>query len=165
MSSLGKRIKNLLTHEKELLKCGQLTNITHFGSSSIWLSCPSSKSESDKINVYRVMGDIELFFLIKNNNLPNTQEYQSIQKEEIGRIYAEKYLKGHKWVATNPTTVVEFNAPKRLIDILFAKQSKIEDGCISTGLGHKAGNTLQLFNDSLIKNETTWKIVTVKRKM
>jgi hypothetical protein len=60
---------------------------------------------------------------------------------------------------------VEFNAPVALIDLLFATQSKIEDGCMSTGLGHKAGHTLKLFNDSLNEGQTTWKIVTVKRKL
>lgn len=110
------------------------------------------------------MGDVELIYFLENKILPNTQAYQSIQKEEIGRLYAEKYLKGHKWVSTNPTTVIEFNSPKQLIDRLFEKQSKIEDGCMSTGLGYKAGDTLALFNESLRNNETTWKIVTVKRK-
>ena len=57
---MGKGIKNLLIHEKELLKSGQLTNITHKGSSSIWLSCQSSKPEPNMTLVYRVMGDNEL---------------------------------------------------------------------------------------------------------
>ena len=59
MHSMGKGIKNLLTHEKELLKSGQLTNITHKGSSSIWLSCQSSIPEPGMTLVYRVMGDNE----------------------------------------------------------------------------------------------------------
>jgi hypothetical protein len=161
---MTKGMKYLLPHEKELIKSGGLIDTTHPRSSSVWLTSPSSNVESGKINVYRVMGDVELIYFLEHKTLPNTQAYQSIQKEEIGRLYAEKYLKGHKWVSTNPTTVIEFNSPKQLIDCLFEKQSKVEDGCMSTGLGYKAGNTLDLFNESLRNNETTWKIVTVKRK-
>ena len=62
------------------------------------------------------------------------------------------------------TTVVEFAAPKALVDELFAMFSKPEDGCLSHGLGPKGGKGLPLFNSSLAAGDTTWRIVLVKRK-
>ena len=54
------------------------------------------------------MGDTELLFLLQYNQLPDTQPYQAIIEGERGRVYAEKYLNGKKWVDSCPTTVVEF---------------------------------------------------------
>ncbi|KAH3745258.1 hypothetical protein Pelo_13360 [Pelomyxa schiedti] len=110
------------------------------------------------------MGDEEVLYLVNNNQLPNTQPYQAIIQGSVGRDYAEKYLNGKKHVDTNPTTVVEFVAPRRLLEDLFARQHKVEDGALSMGLGHKAGRGLPLFNASLASGETTWRIVKVKRK-
>jgi hypothetical protein len=72
----------------------------------------------------------------------------------------EKFLSGQKYVATNPTTIVEFTIKKEFFDQLFAIQHKIEDGVLSIGLGNKVGNGLKLFNE----NFESFKIVTVKRK-
>lgn len=79
-------------------------------------------------------------------------------------MYAEKYLTGEKWVNTHPTTVVEFTVPEELYDTLFAQQHKCEDGCLSIGLGSKAGKGLELFNASLFQKKSTFRIVLVKRK-
>ncbi|AYV77817.1 MAG: hypothetical protein Edafosvirus1_148 [Edafosvirus sp.] len=156
-------IKTLLPHERELLKSGEIKNITHKGATSAWLDAPSSPDIPDYTHVYRVMGDIELLYLIKNNKLPDTQAYQSIQEGPRGREYSEKYLNGRKWVSTNPTTVIEFTCPSSLITELFNLQHKIEDGTMSMGLGDKAGGGLGQFNESLIKGDTKWRIVKVKR--
>merc|ERR1712125_11129 len=109
------------------------------------------------------MGDIEFEYLLSNNALPDTQPYQTIVRGEEGRVYAEKYLRGHKSVDSSPTTVVEFLAPRDLVRHLFAMQSKNEDGAISHGLGNKGGNGLPLFNASLQSGETSFRIVSVKR--
>jgi hypothetical protein len=58
------------------------------------------------------MGDIELFFLLNNNFLPNTQPYHAIVEGETGRKYMEKYLNGIKYVDSKPTTIVEFTIKK-----------------------------------------------------
>lgn len=87
--------KSLLTHEKELYSNGLLSNVTHKGSSSIWLE--SECKELDNLefcNVYRPMGDKEILYLVEHNQLPNTQPYQAIMKGPPGRIYADKYLNG-----------------------------------------------------------------------
>jgi hypothetical protein len=52
-----------------------------------------------------------------------------------------------------------------MIEALFENQSKVEDGAMSTGLGNKAGKGLSLFNASLSAGETTWRIVTTKRRI
>ena len=78
-------------------------------------------------------------------------------------MYAEKYLRGHKWVDSSPTTVVEFNAPRSLVETLFGMQQKAEDGAMSHGLGDKGGKGLPLFNDSLQSGSTTFRAVLVKR--
>lgn len=163
--NLGKGIKRLLPHEKKLILSGELKNITHNNSSSIWLETSSSKPSIDYINVYRVMGDIELQYLMEHNNLPDTQPYQAIMEDEKGRIYAEKYLNGQKWVDSCPTTVVEFIIPRVLRDQLFAIQHKAEDGVLSMGLGNKAGKGLGIFNESLSQGLSKWQIVKVKRSM
>ena len=95
--------------------------------------------------------------------LPYTQPYQTIVEGQSGRTYAEKYLRGHKSVDSSPTTVVEFLAPRALIDRLFAMQSKPEEGVLSHGLGNKGGKGLPFFNASLQSGETTFCIVLVKR--
>eukprot|EP00455_Lapot_gusevi_P018682 TRINITY_DN2023_c0_g3_i1.p1 TRINITY_DN2023_c0_g3~~TRINITY_DN2023_c0_g3_i1.p1 ORF type:complete len:175 (-),score=4.85 TRINITY_DN2023_c0_g3_i1:106-630(-) len=157
---LGKAAKRLLPHERQLLEIGQLVNCTHPGSSSIWLDAPSSQPDPDHTCVYRPMGDAETLYLVEHNQLPNTQPYQTIVES---RDYAEKYLNGKKWVDTHPTTVVEFVAPKDLIQGLFAMYSKPEDGCLSTGLGDKGGGGLSEFNESMAAGRTTWRIVKIKR--
>jgi hypothetical protein len=102
----------LLDHEKRLLEQGLLTNITHQNANAIWLYAPSSIPRDGYVNVYRVMGDIELLFLLNNNFLPNTQPYQAIVEGETGRKYMEKYLNGIKYVDSKPTTIVEFTIKK-----------------------------------------------------
>lgn len=154
----------LLKHEKELLQNGSIQNITHKKSSSVWLHTESSNVDKPYVNVYRVMGDDELLYLLNNKQLPSTQPYQAIVIGQEGRNYMEKYLNGLKYVDTNPTTVVEFTILQTLYDKLFAIQHKIEDGTISIGLGKYAGNGLDLFNDDLVNDISHFKIVTVKRK-
>ena len=154
----------LLSHEKTLLDEKQLKDITHTNSSSIWLHADSVLELPDlMIAVYRVMGDVELLYLLNNGVLPDTQPYQAIVKDEDGRVYMEKYLKGKKKVNTSPTTVIEFVIPEKLWDQLYALQHKNEDGVISIGLGDKAGKGLNHFNQSLSKKESTYRIVIVKR--
>merc|ERR1712125_171433 len=109
------------------------------------------------------MGDIEFEYLLSNNALPDTQPYQTIVRGEEGRVYAEKYLRGHKSVDSSPTTVVEFHVPAALVEQLFSMQSKNEDGAISHGLGDKGGRGLPLFNASLQAGESTFRVVFVKR--
>lgn len=171
-SSERKRVKfkskvkglKLLAHELELVESGQLVDITHSGSSAIWLSKDSALLEDESMAlVYRPMGDIECQHLLTSGTLPDTQPYQTIVEGKEGRIYAEKYLRGHKSVDSSPTTVVEFAAPRVLVQHLFAMQSKNEDGAISHGLGDKGGQGLPLLNFSLQSGETTFRIVCVKR--
>eukprot|EP01133_Synstelium_polycarpum_P004008 gene4008-4641_t len=114
-------------------------------------------------NVYRPMGDIEARYLVEHGHLPSTQPYQAIIEGVAGRAYANKYLTGKKWTDTSPSTIAEFTCPQVLIESIGKIQTKIEDGALSMGLGDKAGNTLPLFNDSLIKGESTYRIVKIKR--
>ncbi|KAN0003162.1 hypothetical protein ACTFIZ_009313 [Dictyostelium cf. discoideum] len=162
---IGKGLKYLKQYERELLDSGELKNITHRGSSSVWLEALSSIPTKGKINVYRPMGDIECKFLIDNGFLPDTQPYQAIIEGSNGRQYANKYLTGKKWTDTNPSTIVEFTCPIELIEICKLIQTKIEDGALSIGLGSKAGNTLPFFNESLKSNQTTFRIVKIKREI
>lgn len=115
--------------------------------------------------VYRPMGDTELLHLLHHCSLPDTQPYQTIVRDEQGRNYAEKYLRGHKRVDSSPTTVVEFAVPAELVKTLWAMQSKNEDGAISHGLGDKGGKGLPLFNACLRDPESGsfFRIVLVKR--
>ena len=113
--------------------------------------------------VYRHMTDRECAFLLEHGLLPDTQPYQTITRGEEGYRYCRKYLTGKKKVTPPVNTIVEFIAPKRLVDELFEKQWKIEDGCISHGLGDKGGGGLPLFNQSLSEGRTTARIVCVKR--
>jgi hypothetical protein len=160
---IAKWRKSLLPHEFDLLNRGELQNCTHIGASSIWLEAPSSVPGPGQTVVYRPMGDVELGFLLKTGQLPNTQPYQAIIEGSEGREYASKYLTGQKWTDTNPTTVVEFLAPTELIETLKKMQVKVEDGALSMGLGSKAGGGLPLFNESLQSRATTYRIVKVKR--
>jgi hypothetical protein len=156
-------LKRLLPHELALYNSGELKNITHHGSSSILLEALSSSPDSGKTNVYRPMGDIEVNYLVEQGELPDTQPYQAIIEGENGRLYANKYLSGAKWTSTHPTTIVEFCAPIELIETLKQKQMKIEDGALSMGLGNKAGKGLPIFNESMRKGDTTFRIVKIKR--
>lgn len=161
--SISGSLKRLLPHERALYESGELLNITHHGSSSIWLEAPSLVVPSGRTLVYRPMGDLEVLYLMEHGELPNTQPYQAIIEGETGRSYANKYLTGAKWTDTKPTTIVEFCAPTELIEALKQRQMKVEDGALSMGLGDKAGKGLPLFNESLRKGETTFRIVKVKR--
>eukprot|EP01119_Soliformovum_irregulare_P001668 TRINITY_DN11400_c0_g1_i1.p1 TRINITY_DN11400_c0_g1~~TRINITY_DN11400_c0_g1_i1.p1 ORF type:complete len:176 (-),score=29.36 TRINITY_DN11400_c0_g1_i1:43-570(-) len=156
-------LKRFLAHERTLFLEEKLQNVTHRGSSSVWLDAASSEPPIGMINVYRPMGDTEILYLVQNGILPDTQPYQAIMEGESGRIYAEKYLNGKKWTDTHPTTVVEFTVPGTVIDTLKARQIKVEDGALSMGLGNKAGKGLPIFNDSIRSGSITWRIVKVKR--
>ena len=117
---------SLLPHESALLAQKLLSDITHQGSSSVWLSAPSDKLIDPLYALlYRPMGDTELLFLLEKGVLPDTQPYQTIVEGSNGRKYAEKYLKGHKSVDSSPTTVVEFNVPRSLVTTLFQMQTKV----------------------------------------
>lgn len=169
---MGRKVKGvkLLPHELALVECGALEDVTHQGSSSIWLTRASTElpivgqqGDEEMTVVYRPMGDSECLYLLEHKQLPDTQPYQTIVEGPNGRQYAEKYLRGHKKVDSSPTTVVEFIAPKLLVDSLFQQQCKVEDGAISHGLGDKGGNGLKQFNDSMAVGDTTFSIVLVKR--
>ena len=164
MARKTKRKTRLLPHEKALLQEGHLKNTTHERSSAIWLSAASAEEKDERTLCYRHMGDIELKYLRESGQLPATQPYQTLTRHQEGRLYRERYLRTNKTVDTNPTTVVEFDCSRLLVDKLYSVQSKIEDGTISHGLGHKAGRTLQAFNESLARSQTTWRIVLVKRR-
>lgn len=150
----------MLSHEKALVASGKLEDVTHARASAIWLNAESSETAPGTCNVYRPIGDKELLHLIETDQLPPTQPYQAIMEGDRGRMYAEKYLNGKKWVDTAPTTVVEFTIPKSVWDELFVIQHKVEDGCLSIGLGNKAGKGLDTFNAALL----SWRIVKVKRQ-
>jgi hypothetical protein len=161
---LGKAGKLLQPHERALVESGELRNVTHHGASAIWLDAPSKAPAAGRTLVYRPMGDAEALHVVAHNQLPATQPYQAIIEGDAGRVYAEKYLAGKKWVDTAPTTVMEFDCPASLIEALFAIQHKPEDGAMSMGLGHKAGGGLPLFNESMAEGTTTWRVVKVKRQ-
>lgn len=74
--------KSLLNHEKNLLDKDELENITHIGSTSVWLQGSLSVPKVNYVNVYRPMGDIEVIYLFENNLLPLTQPYQAIIEGE-----------------------------------------------------------------------------------
>lgn len=158
------RKARLLPHEAALLKDGSLLDVSHSGASAQWLCAPSAVVAEGRALVFRHMGDVECAHLIASNALPATQPYQTITRGEEGRAYCESYLRSNKKVDTHPTTVVEFNCDAALVDHLFAIQHKPEKGCLSHGLGDKAGNTLALFNSALADGTATWRIVLVKRR-
>lgn len=81
-----KMSKLLLPHERKLIERCELKNVTHLRSSSIWLEAPPLETKDTKntkeislqnnfTNVYRVMGDIELLYLLEHKKLPDTQPY------------------------------------------------------------------------------------------
>jgi len=51
-------VSSLLWYEKEMYEGGEVVNITHRGSSSLWLEAPSSVPPPGFMNVYRPMGDL-----------------------------------------------------------------------------------------------------------
>jgi hypothetical protein len=156
-------LKRLLPHELALYNSGELQNITHHGSSSIWLEALSSSPPAGRTNVYRPMVDREVTHLIEHGELPDGPSYQAIIEDENGRLYADKWLTGKKRNKAPRTTIVEFCAPTDLIETLKQKQMKIEDGALSIGLGYQAGKGLPLFNESMRKGDTTFRIVKIKR--
>ena len=126
------------------------------------ISSPSSSVKTNPFftTVYRPVGDDELRHLQQANQLPSTQPYQAIMEGQPGRAYAERYVDGTKRVDTAPATVIEIVAPTVLIQKLFEKQQKPEDGCLSHGLGFAAGKDLDVmnswlkdFNDCFVKDE------------
>lgn len=153
----------LLPHETELLANSSLQDITHAKASSKWLYATSAAPAQGRVLCYRHMGDTEFQHLLETNQLPSTQPYQTLTREEEGRHYCESYLRSNKTVNTNPTTVVEFDCRESLIDEFYRIQSKIEEGTISHGLGEKAGKTLPRFNAAITERTITWRIVLVKR--
>lgn len=170
MPPKGKKAKKpkLRPHEAALLASGELRDVTHANSTALWLYAESTIIADEQVNittlVYRHMGDEELQYLLANNQLPDTQPYQTIVEGPVGRTYCESYLRGLRKPSGNiVTTVVEFHAPKSLIDTLFSMQKKIEDGCFSHGLGDKGGKGLPLFNASLAAEDISYRIVLVKR--
>lgn len=160
--------KELWPHEQALVASGELVDVTHAGSKSHVFEAKraSPAPDSGRCCVYRHMGDVELQYVIDHNNqLPATQPYQTIVRGEEGFQYCKKYFGGGKRVDTDPTTILEFNCPTSLIDDLFSKFSKAEDGCMSHGLGDKAGKTLHLFNQGVSDGSITVRPVFVKRAM
>jgi hypothetical protein len=139
------------------------------------------------------MGDTELLYLVSHHCLPTTQPYQAIMEGESGRDYATKYLTGKKFTDTHPTTVVEFLIPVRcsplylLLFFLFLgelvqqpeREAVQNRGWLlicryvfqllsratfsAVGLGNKAGNGIDRFNQEMISGKCTYKIVKVKR--
>ncbi|CAB9513559.1 expressed unknown protein [Seminavis robusta] len=165
--SKNKRKKpKLLAHESALLDDEELSDVTHPNASSRWLYAASTDEttlDKARILIYRHMADKEFEHLMTHNQLPDTQPYQTITRSQDGRTYCESYLRSNKFVDTSPTTVVEFNCSKTMIDGFYDIQRKPEDGCLSHGLGHKAGKTLFVFNGALGEGDSTWRIVLVKR--
>mmetsp|Transcript_27672 Transcript_27672/g.77381 ORF Transcript_27672/g.77381 Transcript_27672/m.77381 type:complete len:178 (+) Transcript_27672:32-565(+) len=160
----GKNKKYLLAHEKRLLADGKLVYASHANASALWLRAPEDSGGGcvdSVVKLYRPMGDREVLYLVEYGVLPSTQPYQAVMEGDRGKEYAEKYLNGRKKVDTHPTTVVEFCVPRGLVDELMRLQHKAEDGCVSMGLGNKAGNGLSRFNETLVQ-DGSWRIVTCK---
>lgn len=163
--ALGKGSKLLLPHEAALLADGKLVNVTHAKASSIVLLAPCSPVALGRTLLYRPVGDAELKHLVEHGVLPSTQPYQAVVRGHGGRTYADKFVDGVKKNDTHPTTVVEFDVSTELVERLFQKQHKAEDGALSHGLGHAAGHTLPLFNEALATKQATYRIVRVKRRL
>ena len=157
--------KLLLSHECELVASGALVDKTHAGATALWLHAPSTQLDADAAEslLYRPMGDKELLHLVSRGTLPDTQPYQAVIEGKGGRVYAEKFLTGRKWVDSRPTTVVEFRVPASLVAALMELQHKPEDGVVSMGLGDKAGGGRPLLNKALASGSASWRIVKVKR--
>lgn len=163
---MGTKRKNkakVLPHEERLIDRGELKDVTHPNASSRWLHAPSKSTLEGRTLCYRHMGDREFGYLLQNNTLPDTQPYQTLAKGIEGRSYCEKYFRCNKFVDTSPTTIVEFDCDEKFVASLWQLQSKIEDGTVSHGLGHKAGNTLESFNETIRDGQTSWRVVLVKR--
>ncbi len=173
----SKAPRELAAHEKILYEQGLLEERSHKNSTSRWfyapLGCSSNvprvKQENvigdeETVLVYRHMGDTELGHLVANDQLPATQPYQTIVRGEAGFNYCHKYFVGKKKVNVDVVSIVEFCCPKSLVDELFNKFHKAEDGCLSTGLGWTAGKTLPIFNAALEKKWISYRPVLVKRK-
>jgi len=138
----SKASKSLLQpHERALVASGELSNVTHPGALAVWL-----EAASKEVSWW------------STTNCQRRSPTRPFPEGPAGRRYSEKYLTGHKWVDTAPTTVIEFDCPSQLIEELFAIQHKPEDGALSMGLGHKAGGGLPLFNQSLANGATTWNV-------
>lgn len=82
---------------------------------------------------------------------------------EEGFNYCRKYFGGGKRVDTCVTCIIEFDCEAEMIEELFKRYSKPEQGCMSTGLGSKAGKTLPLFNEHLKTGRITFQTVFVRR--
>ncbi len=170
--------RELLPHEAELVETGVLRCVTHVGArchvfeaepgcSRRAASAEQARAlaEKDTTLVYRHMADKELAVLLERHQLPATQPYQTIVRGDEGLRYCRKYITGKKRVDTDITTIVEFCAPSKLVEQLFAVFHKAEDGCVSTGLGDKAGKTLPLFNAALADGSIVFCPIVVKRAM
>lgn len=157
--------RELWPHEKAAFEAGLLLNVTHVNSPYLW--CSAAAVEDDVphgfVALYRHMGDVELRHLVEKGLLPDTQPYQTIVRGNEGRQYCLSYLRGQKRVDTDPTCVIEFICPQNLVEKWFAKQHKAEKGCISHGLGNKAGKTLPEFNEAIQQGLIKWRVVDVKR--
>jgi hypothetical protein len=154
----------LLKHEEDALRAGHLANVSHVGSSSVWLHSDSGTPGNGRTYCYRHMGGLEFSHLLTQNQLPTTQPYQTLTRNEEGRVYCESYLRTNKKVDTNPTTVVQFDVSSEFVDWLWSVQHKPEKGTLSHGVGDKAGKTLARFNEELTAGAITWRIVLVKRR-
>ncbi len=163
--------RELLPHEIALVESGALRDVTHAGAKSFFFegivgcSRGDDAARDDMCLVYRHMGDKELGVLLKERQLPSTQPYQTLVRGDEGLRYCRKYLSGKKRVDTGCTTIIEFWAATALIDELFAIFHKAEDGCLSTGLGNKAGKTLARFNAGLADGSILFSPIVVKRAM
>ncbi len=168
---MQKAPRELLPHEIVLVESGALRDVTHKGAKSYFFEGVVGCSRGDEpardntCLVYRHMGDKELGVLLKDRQLPATQPYQTIVRGDEGLRYCRKYLTGKKRVDTGCTTIIEFCAPVMLIDELFEILHKAEEGCLSTGLGDKAGKTLPRFNAGLADGSITFCPIVVKRLM
>jgi len=162
----------LKKHEKELLESGELKEVTWKNARARHLSADSTEPPPKRVCVYRHMGDEEFEFLLTNGILPGADDidwlvYQTIVEGKGGRDYCEKYFSGSKKSTPTKTTIVEFICKEKFVHELFEMQSKVEDGCLSHGLGPKAGHekapTLPSFNKRIKNGKITWRIVRVKR--
>jgi hypothetical protein len=109
-------MKRLLPHELALYNSGELLNITHYGSSSFFLS---TRRMNKYISIY----------LVEHGVLPHIQPYQAIIEGENGRLYANKYLTEGKYTDSNPTMIIEFFA---VLPICYAQEKATDVSFYST---------------------------------
>jgi hypothetical protein len=64
---------------------------------------------------------------------------------------------------TDVTTIIEFCCSAVFVDELFVIFSKAEDGCMSHGLGNKAGGTVSRFNAAIASGLIVFRVVFVRR--